>query len=131
MVLRPLRGDLFEFVGDSFVYGVHDTTAFLGPLPKPWLVRIKYHPRNSERFLHCFFNPETGQATSEDPRLTPDPKWERVELDELGRELSSDDPELCDYFRHRESGELRNSDPRLSPEALASRGVKLRKFSLV
>jgi len=76
VVLRPEPEGHFLLVGDSFVYGLNDTRAFLGPLPKPWIVQIKYHPRTCERFVHYFFNSDTGESTAEDPRLSPDPDWE-------------------------------------------------------
>lgn len=118
-------------MGDSFVYGLHDATAFLGPLPRPWIVRRKRHPLNLYISAYSSFNTATGESTCEDPRLEPDPVWERIDLEDLGRERSGDDPGIFDFFRHRETGEIRNSDPRLLPEALEKRGVKLEKFKLI
>lgn len=82
-----------------------------------------------------FFNEETGELTDEDPRLKPHVDWKRVKPDQLGRELDSDDPVICDFFKNVRTGEVMNSDPRLLPEALRprlrARGQDLREFALV
>ena len=49
MVLRPQSDGQYILLGDSFVYGLSDGSAFLGPLEKPWTVRVDYHPESSER----------------------------------------------------------------------------------
>jgi hypothetical protein len=89
------------------------------------------YPDNFNRILYHFFNAETGEHTTEDPRLEPHPEWERIDLEDLGRDLTGDDPEFCDFFRNKSTGELINYDPRLLPEALKARGVQLRNFTLV
>lgn len=75
-----------------------------------------------------FLDLETGEETIEDPRLESleGSNWERVD-----HEPTLDDPEVFDYFRNKETGEVINSDPRLLPEALKARGVYLTTFCLV
>jgi hypothetical protein len=64
-------------------------------------------------------------------RLNPlDDSWERVNLEDLGRELTGGDPEICD-FRNNLTGEIMDSDPRYLPEALRDWGVQLEEFILV
>jgi hypothetical protein len=67
----------------------------------------------------------------EDPRLEPDPDWERVALEDIGREITGDDPEVCCFFKHRATGEVIDYDPRMTADALRRRGVPLRTFALV
>ena len=130
-MLRPQAGDTFLLVGHAFVYGLEDTIPLLGKLPAPWVVRVFDQPERWSRDIYKFLNPATGELSLEDPRLEPHPLWERVALEELGRELTGDDPQDCAFFRHKETGEIMDSDPRLLPEALAARGVELVKFTLV
>ena len=80
------------------------------------------------RYTYLFYNPTTDELTREDPRLEPHPDWERVEQT---MPLEQDDPEVCDFFRNKRTGEVMDSDPRISPEALEARGVKLRTFAIV
>ncbi|KAI1398394.1 heterokaryon incompatibility protein-domain-containing protein [Hypoxylon fuscum] len=135
VILRPQSDDTYQLIGYCFVYGLHDSTALLGDLPKPWKAQLRRHKTTMFREIYQFFNEETGELTDEDPRLTPHPDWERVSLDQLGRELDSDDPTICDFFKNNRTGEVVDSDPRLLPEALQpyirSQGRELRGFSLV
>lgn len=132
LVLRPLPNGTFLLVGDSFVYGLHDATALLGPLPSPWRIRVHNHPEHDWRHVYQFFNSDTGISTPEDPRLDPvDDRWERVNFEDLGRGLTGDDPEICDFFRNKVTQEIMDSDPRYLPEALRDRGVQLEEFILV
>ena len=130
-VLRPQFGETFVLVGNAFVYGLHDATALLGPLPTPWRVQTLHHPDQAFRTVYKFFNPETDELTMEDPRLDPHPLWERVELEDLERKFTGDDPQVCDFFRNKIIGKIIDSDPRLLPHALMERGVKLEEFTLV
>lgn len=126
MVLRPQADGCFKVVGECYIHGLCDATAFLRQLATPWIVQLL--PGRSGMFNeYCFKNTETGQATNEDPRLGPLPGgWERLDA-----ERSSDDPEFCEKFRNTVSGEVLNSDPRLEPEALKARGVGLTEFVLI
>lgn len=124
-VLRSQPGGYFKIVGECYMHGVCDATAFLGPLPKPWIVQIPAG-RSGLFDEYCFKNTETGQVTREDPRMGPLPtRWERLEV---GR--TSDDPEFCERFRNTVTGEVLNSDPRLHPEVLKAR-VGLTEYILV
>ncbi len=130
-MLRPQPGGAFLLVGSAFVYGLNDARAFLGPLPAPWRVQTSRHPDQAFRTVYRYFNPETGILTAEDPRLKPHPSWERIGLENLGRKLTGEDPQVCDFFRNKLTGEVSNSDPRLGPGELAERGARLEPFVLV
>ena len=131
MVLRPQPGNQYLVLGDSFVYGLHDAAALLGPLPEPWIARFKDSTSSNGRLSYRFFNEKTGEETPEDPRLDPDPDWERIHEEDLGRELTGDESSFCEFFRHKTTGEARYTDSRLSADALKARGVPLRAFSLI
>jgi hypothetical protein len=57
--------------------------------------------------MYKFVDSETGEAIFEDPRLRPHPDWERINPGDTGRDLNCDDPEICDLFQHKETGEIR------------------------
>jgi hypothetical protein len=125
MVLRPVSGG-HEVVGECYVHGLENANAFLGPLPAPWrVVAIAIISSNVPEFR--FYNPETSTYTMNDPRLPSLSEWERIDHDEY----DCNDPQIYDYFRHKETGEIMNSDPRMLPERLKDRGVDLITFSLV
>ncbi|KAM5354470.1 hypothetical protein ACJ41O_001117 [Fusarium nematophilum] len=124
VILHPSPNGQWTLVGECFILGLNDAISLLGPLPQPWRVRAFFG--NCERYLHRFFNPDTGEVTPEDPRLKPLADWERIE-----HEVELDDPETYDYFRHRVTGEVTAFDPRMRADALRARGVDLRKFELV
>ncbi|KAM0166671.1 hypothetical protein ACHAQE_001191 [Botrytis cinerea] len=121
MVLRPRADGAFELVGYCFVYGLNDAISLLGPLPSPWRVQLRRYKNSMFREVYHFFNPTTGETTASDPRLEPDSVWERVEIENLGRDLEPDDPTICDFFKSKKTGNLINYDPRLLPEALEER----------
>lgn len=135
MVLRPEPEGRFQLVGSSFVYGLNDATALLGPIPKPWKVQLFRYRKSMFREVYSFFNPDTGEVTAEDPRLRGDPVWKRVHVEDIGRDLTPDDPTICDFFRNEKTGLVMDSDPRLLPDALKevlqAQGKKLEVFSLV
>lgn len=81
--------------------------------------------------MYIFVVSGTGETIFEDPRLRPHPDWERINPGDTGRDLNCDDPEICDLFRHKETGEIRNSDLRWLPGALEQRHMELVKFRLV
>lgn len=124
MILRPTTDGLFQVVGESYLHGMTNGEALVGPLPYPWKLKIR---KVSGRKEPLYSNPDTGTQTSEDPRLGDLPlDWEKVE-----RERTRDDPVIFAPYRNKRTGEEINSDPRLLPEALLARGVNLEKFRLV
>jgi hypothetical protein len=124
LVLRTQEANL-EVIGECFVHGLNDAIPLLGPLPLHWKVVGGWGHGN--RYLFKFLNTETGESTSEDPRLTSfECDWERID-----REPDSNDPELYDFFKHKRTGEIMNSDPRMLPEILKANGVKLTTFCLI
>ncbi|KAJ3566576.1 hypothetical protein NPX13_g7083 [Xylaria arbuscula] len=124
MVLRKQSSGTFKVIGECFVYDLRDASSLLGPLPSPWTVNIGRDQKGSDR-VYFFYNPDTETSTCEDPRLGPLVDWERIQ-----HEWTPDDPEICDFFRHKTTGEVMNSDPRMLPDALRARGVNIETFSL-
>ncbi|KAF5687273.1 oleate-activated transcription factor 1 [Fusarium circinatum] len=129
-LLRPCENNTWKFLSDCYVWDLEATQGLLGPLPSPWQAQLFYDPVAEHRSYTRYHNPETGELTAEDPRLEPLVGWQRVSLEELGRDPTGDDPEVYDFFRNIEDGRIVDSDPRLEPEALKSRGVNLETFTL-
>ncbi|KAF4437259.1 heterokaryon incompatibility [Fusarium acutatum] len=130
VLLRPCEDNTWKFLSDCYVWDLEATQGLLGSLPPPWQAQLFYDPVSEHRSYTRYRNPETGRLTAEDPRLEPLVGWQRVSLEELGRDLTGDDPEVYDFFRNTEDGRIVDSDPRLKPEALKSRGVNLETFVL-
>lgn len=130
MILRPKPDGRYLVLGDSFVYGLHDAIAFLGPLPDPWIGCFRKQSSN-EQWSHVFFNKDAGQVSLEDPRLQPHTEWQRIDEVDTEREPTHDDPECRVFFQNKATGEIINSDPRMSPKALRAMGVPLKMFSLI
>lgn len=128
MVLRPQPKDpkTFTLVGDAFVYGLHDATALLGPLPGPWRVQV-FEDDAGYLTDYRFFNPESSLLSDEDPRLGALEQWTRV----TRPPRKADDPVIFQSFRDGRTGEVIKHDPRLDPEALIALGVKVNTFCLV
>ncbi|KAH9905372.1 HET-domain-containing protein [Xylariomycetidae sp. FL2044] len=127
MVLRPTQNGEYAVIGDCYVHGIMDDEAVLGGLPHPWRVLVKDDANGLMKAR--YYNDDTGDETSEDPRLAEvllPPEWEPID-----REWTTADPLYCKWFKHRETGEVINSDPRLFPEALRERGVPLKTITLV
>lgn len=123
MIVRAAEDGCFTVVGPAYVHGLMDSEALLGPIPHPWRVQqIQHEGRFSLRFL----NTETNNLSVEDPRLPAlKSEWQRIY-----RYYTADDPLYFAEFRNVITGQVMNSDPRLLPEALESRGVDLRTFTL-
>ena len=123
MVLRPSASGQFQLVGESYVHGLCDAEALLGPLPNGWKIEL-----DSDKPWPSFVNTSTGMSTWQDPRLPPLPTgWEGIPHPEI----SSNTNPLFYRFKSNMSNESTESDPRLSPNALEARGVKLEKFQLI
>jgi len=112
-------------IGECFVHGLSDAVSLISPLTPPW--RVVGGWGHGIRYLFRFLNTETGESTAEDPRLTPfECGWERID-----HEPDANDPELYDFFKHKETGAIMNSDPRMLPEILEANGVKLAMLCLI
>jgi hypothetical protein len=124
IALRPCDSGEFLVVGRIKVAGLDATEAFLGPMAKPWKIQAKLV---GTKLVRQFWNPSTGEATMEDPRLNVlPPEWE-----ELPAEERHNRPTDAICFKNKVTGHELNSDPRLLPEALVRRGVELRTFHLI
>lgn len=100
VILRPQSDGTYQLVRYCFVYGLHDSTALLGNLSKPWKAQVRRHATIMFGENYQFFIEETGARTDEDSRLKSHMDWERVKPDQLGRELDSDYPVICDFFKN-------------------------------
>ena len=98
VILRPRPHGQYILLGNSFVYGLGDAIASLGPLERHWTVQVDYHPESSQRYTYTFVNTETGETTFEDPRLQPHPYWESINPGEIGRDLGFDDQKSVTSF---------------------------------
>ncbi|KAF4342400.1 heterokaryon incompatibility [Fusarium beomiforme] len=130
VLLRPCEDHTWKFLSDCYVWDLEASQGLLGPLPPHWKAQLFYDPVNEHRSHTRYHNNETGELTAEDPRLEPLEGWQRISLEDLERELTGDDPEVCDFFRNTKDGRIVDSDPRLEPEALRRRGVNLETFVL-
>ncbi|WYZ35468.1 hypothetical protein EsH8_X_000115 [Colletotrichum jinshuiense] len=120
----PLK--TFTLVGDAFVYGLHDATALLGPLPSPWRVQV-FEDDAGYLTTYRFFNSQSNELSDEDPRLGPLEQWTRVS----SPPRTAEDPVIFQCFQHNHTGEIIKNDPRLDPEALTKRGLNVDTFCLV
>jgi hypothetical protein len=130
VLLRPCGDNTWKFLSDCYVWDIEATQGLLGPLPPQWQAQLFYDPVAEQRSYARYRNLETGELTAEDPRLEPLAGWQRVSVEELGLDLTGDDPEVYDFFRNTDDGRIVDFDPRLEPEALKSRGVNLETFVL-
>jgi hypothetical protein len=118
MALRPLPSGDFQLIGSIKVADLGHGVALLGPLPKPWELKMVM---GETKILHRFVNGATGETATEDPRLDKlPPEWEKMELEDN-----------WPHFRNNVTGQEINCDPRLTPEVLRKSGIKLRNFRLV
>lgn len=125
--LRPMllhsASEQYQVLGASYVHGLMEGQALLGPLPKHWTMIVEsFYPID-----FAFRNTETKEITVIDPRLVALPEeWERVEVED---ETHSN--YALRHYRHRHTAEVLDSDPRLLPDALRARGVKLETIILI
>jgi hypothetical protein len=125
LFIREAADGTYHVVGEGIVYGLHDATCLLGPLPEPWAVQM-FPDLVGEPTLYRYLNSETRDLTDEDPRLAPLQGWTRVH--DEGR--TADDPETIQKYENMSTGERINYHPGMALEALKLRGVALRSFRL-
>jgi hypothetical protein len=125
LLIREAADGTYHVVGESTVYGLHDATCLLGPLPKPWTVQL-FPDVVGDPTLYRYFNSDTGELADEDPRLPSLQGWTRVH--DTGR--TADDPEIFQKYENISTGERINHHPEMVLEALKLRGVPLRSFRL-
>ncbi|KAF2489419.1 HET-domain-containing protein [Lophium mytilinum] len=121
IVLRPSIDETYQVVGEAYVHGVMNGELLLGALDKG--VELIWKRDKDGLLSPTFLDRRTATITAEDPRLSSTalpPGWSK-ELDEFG----------LPWFWHDDSDEGTECDPRIGKEALLSRGVNLRTFTLV
>lgn len=115
MLLRPAADGHFLVVGLCFVHGLMNAEGVLGSMPKQWKFILTRHRGYPEKSC-AFINDETGQETTDDPRLPPLPlPWEKI----------------GDGYRNNGTGEVVPYDPRTTPEALIERCPSLTTLRLI
>ncbi|KAL7622493.1 hypothetical protein AAE478_008000 [Parahypoxylon ruwenzoriense] len=127
MVLREQHtSGRFTIIGESYVCGLEDVRALLGPLERQWRARVHFDSI-ARPIASSFLNLETGEVLEDDPRLPElSDEWEVIPW-----ERTADDPVTFRAFKNKTTGSIVKSDPRLTPEALKSRGVPLEPFALI
>jgi hypothetical protein len=125
LLIREAVDGAYHVVGESIVYGLHDATCLLGPLPEPWTVQM-FPDLVGDPTLYRYFNSDTGELADEDPRLPPLQGWTRVH--DAG--MTADDPEIFQKYENVSAGERINYHPGMALDALKLRGVPLRSFRL-
>ncbi|KAI0435782.1 hypothetical protein F4803DRAFT_557643 [Xylaria telfairii] len=134
---NEVEDDTYQVVGECVIPGLEDSIRLLGPLPRPWVVKVTHGTADED--VVCYQNTETGDITDNDPRLTAPTgdgqwEWEPLQGDEMASSStgSDDDPPFTGQrFRHKATGQVVGYDPRLEPEAIEARGVRLKTLTLV
>ncbi|KAF2125653.1 hypothetical protein P153DRAFT_299422 [Dothidotthia symphoricarpi CBS 119687] len=130
LLIRKRPSHTYALICDSYIDGIMDGEALLGPLSKDWTFQllINYAIGRRKDYIETFKNVATQEIVYEDPRLAPIPEeWERTEA---AHDVWP--TETVEAYRNKITGQvLKDSDPRLLPDALRARGVPLEVFSLV
>lgn len=115
----------FQVVGSGYFHGLMHSEGVLGQLPAPWTYRLAR--TESMWLVEQFYNTDTGEQTSDDPRLGEMPEgWEIINQPSVLNRRA-----VATKFRNTATGLLVDGDPRLLPEALKQRGVCLSSISLI
>ncbi|KAI1840860.1 hypothetical protein JX266_012942 [Neoarthrinium moseri] len=125
MVLRESTAGKYRVSGECLLQSLTDGFSLLGPLPKPWRVKVEPSRDFADCQAYLFENTENGEVRRDDPRLEPLEDWECREF-----RRTASDPIVMNSWRNKITGETINSDPRISPERLTQRGVELEWFRL-
>ena len=123
MILRPTRERYYLVVGESFVQGLMDAEALLGPLSEDWQIKRRF--TEDGRTMQGFLNLRTGETTKDDPRLAG------IDLPHGWETQRHDQEEFFNMFHHTTTGQITYKDPRLSSKSLTTRDVDMQTFDLV
>lgn len=124
ILLRKQRTG-YQVVGSGYFHGLMHSEGVLGQLPAPWTYRLAR--TESMWLVEQFYNTDTGEQTSDDPRLGEMPKgWEIVNQPSVLNRRA-----VATKFRNKATGLSVDGDPRLLPEALKRRGVCLSSLALI
>jgi hypothetical protein len=132
LILRPTiveGSNCFIVIGESYVEGLMNNQALLGPIPEGW----RLHPVHIEgRTVPGYANANT--TTQQDPRAPLPPGWRYIygSIEEPQEIEPDNEDEMTEvWFENVVTGESTQYDPRLTPEALRQRGVELQELVLV
>lgn len=127
LAIRHVGDDRFKVIGGCYLHGFMDGEALLGPLPANYSVTMHQRIHGGGRFRPLYKDANTGQESYDDPRLgAVDQQYMRVMT-----QITADDPQLVDFFRNTQTGEIISWDPRMTKEALEQRGVQFQDIRLV
>jgi len=118
MVIRAVSDGSYKVIGESYVSGLSNNEAFLGPLPSASKEVLHYNAESGSSFW-AFLHTETGKIQVEDPRLNHElPSGWRRRTDTKGQ--------FWQEFSHESAPDAwTDLDPRLTKSELLKRGVLL------
>lgn len=122
LVLRENQTGNFLVVGESYVHGLMNGEAFLGPLADNWQWVSRYD-EETRRYFDAFIDRNRNICQARDPRLGALPRdW-----------CEEEHPmqHLFAWFRSRSWKYSSTFDPRMMSFSLRARGLELREFNLV
>ena len=118
MIIRAVPDGSYKIIGESYVSGLDNNEALLGPLPGGFKEVMQYDAKSRE-YCWAFLHTESGKIEIEDPRLRTElpPGWRRG-IDAKGY--------FWDHFSHESAPDAWSAhDPRLTKSELLKRGVPL------
>lgn len=128
----PIQDDLYQLVGECYVYQLMHGEGLLGPIPGSWKRKLKI----VEGLDAPFWENESNERVVADPRPWPLPSgWEIIYKAANGKPESEPfdsegNPHHC-AFEEIETKVRTFADPRLSVEALKARGINVKDFILI
>jgi hypothetical protein len=128
MILRSVQAEKYLVVGESYCSGIMGGSVLLGPMLGSFDIVYCYSKR-LKTHVPGFINQDSGKVQFEDLRVVNIPRQAGWRREEHGIE----DEDFVDWYVNDETGEHSKSSNLnlISLEALKSRGVELRAFTLV
>jgi len=118
MIIRAVSDGSYKVIGESYVSGIGNTEAFLGPLSGGFSEVLRYDA-DSGHYCLVFLHTESGKIQVEDPRLS-------TELPSGWRRKTDAQGQFWQQFSHESAPDAwRDHDPRLTKSELLKRGVLL------
>ncbi|KAI1396799.1 hypothetical protein F4819DRAFT_499990 [Hypoxylon fuscum] len=130
-LLRPgPSAGTFTVVGPCIVGGLMSGESLLGPLPEQWTMIIAGHHESGDYKGHyiTFRNSASCETSLDDPRIPPlSTDWEVTRKMKMPNQTGW----YYNYYRNKQTGQVKNFDPTLLPQTLRDRGVNVGVFRLV
>ncbi|KAL2066146.1 hypothetical protein VTL71DRAFT_2217 [Oculimacula yallundae] len=143
--LRASRPTVHQVVGECYIHKLMYGELFLGSLPVGW-AKVNKFDAGTLSYWTSYYNPETQQYQTGDPRLGPLPAvwyikshseetaWDFVtnaEEEERQAKLVEEARASADSGKISEALLQHSVDPRRMPDAFKARGLKLERIHLV